>query len=280
LPFGGEDSKVLDDKTCVICGIDVSKRRRVKDKTGRYACMECATREGIDVQHGSRSGSHAGSAAGSSGGSRAGSGASTAAGIDYFATMHQDFCPQCGTLLGKDSTICVGCKFNTAPESEQNPLAREADTLGPIARRITTEVSAFIPGFYFGPRNQFIAWCTLFVGMWAIGSSNLQTMYLYIAAWAFFLAVTYVITIAVTLNDKKPIWAAIGIFGIACLPLSASMPVYGFWKSGRPWLKVLWVVAILALFGGTSLYFSMHNSEWEIVRGKLATLPVLKSVLK
>ncbi len=263
---------MLDEKTCVICGIDVSKRKRVKDKTGRYACMECATREGIDVHQGSRSGSHAGS--------RAASGASTAAGIDYFATMHQDFCPQCGTLLGKDSTICVGCKFNTAPESEEGPGARGADTLGPIARRVTDEVSAFIPGFYFGPRNQFIAWCTLFVGMWAIGSSNLKTMYLYIAAWALFLAVTYVITIAVTLNDKKPVWSAIGIFGIAFLPFSISMPVYGFWKSGRPWLKVLWVVAILALFGGTFLYFSMHNAEWEIVRGKLATLPVLKSVLK
>ncbi|MGH7241942.1 MAG: hypothetical protein ACREJD_00815 [Phycisphaerales bacterium] len=267
---------MLDDKNCVICGIDVSKKRRVKDKTGRYACMECATREGIDVQ----SGSSAGSRAGSSAGSRAASGASTAAGIDYFATMHQDFCPQCGTLLGKDSTICVGCKFNTAPESEQSLQVRQADTLGPIARRITDEMSAFIPGFYFGPRNQFIAWCTLFIGMWAIGSSNLRTMYLYIAAWAIFLAVTYIITIATTLNDKKPVWAAMGIFGAVFLPLGVSMPLYGFWKSDRTWLKVLWVVSILALFGGTGLYFSMHHDEWDIVRAKLATLPVLQSVLK
>jgi hypothetical protein len=271
---------VFDEKTCVICGIDVSKRKRVKDKTGRYACMECATREGIDVHQGSASAGRSGSHAGISGGSRASSGASTAAGIDYFSTMHQDFCPQCGTLLGKDSTICVSCKFNTAPESEQIAAGLRADALGPIARRVTDEVSAFIPGFYFGPRNQFIAWCTLFVGMWAIGSSNLQTMYVYITAWALFLAATYIITIAATLNDKKPVWSAIGIFGIAFLPLSLSMPVYGFWKSGRTWLKVLWVVAILALFGGTSLYFSMHNAEWEIVRGKLVTLPGLKSVLK
>lgn len=258
---------MLDEKTCVICGIDVSKRKRVKDKTGRYACMECATREGIDVRHGGHS-------------SNAGSGAATAAGVDYFSTMHQDFCPQCGTLLSKDSTVCSGCKFNTAPESEQLPEGLRADPLGPIARRITQEVSQFIPGFYFGPRNQFIAWCTLFVGMWAIGSSNLHTMYLYIAAWAFFLAVTYVVTIAVTLNDKQPIWAACGIFGVAFLPLSFSMPVYGFWKSRRTWLKVLWLVAILALFGGTSLYFSMHHAEWEIVRGKLATLPLLDKLLK
>ncbi|MBX3378831.1 MAG: hypothetical protein KF805_01945 [Phycisphaeraceae bacterium] len=259
---------MFDEKTCVICGIDVSKKRRVKDKTGRYACMECATREGIDVQQGIHPGS------------RAASGHSTAAGIDYFATMHQDFCPQCGTLLGKDSTICVACKFNTAPQSEQGPGGMGADTLGPIARRITEEVSNFIPGFYFGPRNQFIAWCTLFVGMWAIGSSNLHTMYLYIAAWALFLLMTYIITIGVTLNDKKPIWAAVGIFGLAFVPLSVVMPIYGFWKSGRTWLKVLWVVAILALFGGTSLYFSMHSHEWEIVQAKLAELPGLKSVMK
>lgn len=267
---------MFDEKTCVICGIDVSKRRRVKDKTGRYACMECATREGIDVQQGSASGSRSGSHAGS----RAASGASTAAGIDYFATMHQDFCPQCGTLMGKDSTICVGCKFNTAPESENLPDGMRPDTLGPIARGITDRVSVFIPGFYFGPRNQFIAWCMLFVGMWAIGSSNLQTMYVYIAAWAIFLAVTYVITIAVTLNDKKAVWAACGIFGIAFLPLSITMPLYGLWKSRRAWLKVLWTVAILALFGGTLLYFSMHYAEWEIVRAKLATLPGLRAVIK
>lgn len=263
---------MVDDKVCVICGIDVSKKRRVKDKTGRYACMECATREGIDVRTGSRSGSQAGSHALSE--------TATHAGIDYFSTMHQEFCPQCGTLMGKDSSICVSCKFNTAPESEQLPQGVRADALGPIARRITDEVSAFIPGFYFGPRNQFIAWCTLFIAMWAIGSSNLRTMYLYIAAWAFFLAVTYVITIAVALNDKKPIWAAIGIFGAVFLPLGISMPVYGFTKSHRAWLKVLWVVAILALFGGSSLYFSMHHAEWEIVQGKLAALPGIRSIVK
>lgn len=263
---------MFDEKTCVICGIDVSKKRRVKDKTGRYACMECATREGIDVRPGSRSGSHAGSHALSE--------TATHAGIDYFSTMHQDFCPQCGTLLGKDSTICVACKFNTAPESEQIKAGKGADTLGPIARRITDEVSNFIPGFYFGPRNQLIAWCTLFVGMWAIGSSNLRTMYVYIAAWALFLLMTYVITIAVTLNDKKPVWAAGGIFGIAFLPLSVLMPIYGFWKSDRAWLKVLWVVAILALFGGTLLYFWMHPADWAIVREKLAGLPLLDKVLK
>lgn len=257
---------MLDEKTCVICGIDVSTKRRVKDKTGRYACMECATREGIDIQQQRQS--------------RQSSGASTAAGIDYFATMHQDFCPQCGTLLGKDSTVCVSCKFNTAPESEQLPSEMRADPLGPIARRITSEVSKFIPGFYFGPRNQFIAWCTLFIGMWAVGSSNLQTMYLYIACWAFFLAITYIITIAACLNDKQPVWAAIGIFGIAVWPLGITMPYYGFSKSRRAWLKVLWVVAVLALFGGTTLYFSMHPHEWEVVHAKLATLPVLKNIFK
>lgn len=105
-------------KTCLICGLDVSNKPRVKDSQGRYTCKECLDRavKAKAAQQQARSPSPAPAAPGSPAPAPADEPVtSNAFLLDLGKPSLKDgqhACPNCARPVMNDAKICVNCGMN------------------------------------------------------------------------------------------------------------------------------------------------------------------------
>ncbi|MDX2131951.1 MAG: hypothetical protein SFY69_07865 [Planctomycetota bacterium] len=102
-------------KTCSVCGIDVSGKPRVKDSAGRYLCQDCVAKakaaRGAQTAKPPAPPARPGAAA--PGADDDNTFLLNIGGKSSVAEKGTTPCPECGRPLVDGTVVCVGCGFNT-----------------------------------------------------------------------------------------------------------------------------------------------------------------------
>lgn len=109
------EAQSTGQKTCTVCGIDVSGKPRVKDAQGRYMCQDCFNK--ARAARGAQTAPKVAAAA---------TKPSTPAPDDSDNSFLLDMgkkgsvsekgvvpCPECGRALEEGTVVCVGCGYNS-----------------------------------------------------------------------------------------------------------------------------------------------------------------------
>jgi len=117
-----------EQKTCVICGADVTDKPRIKDSKGRYACKACAEQKARAAKAKQQGGASkpAAAAAGGAGMMEQWLSESTEGKIALGA-VEQPRCPKCEHPMMPDSVVCMGCGFNTQSGKKLHTRIQKAD---------------------------------------------------------------------------------------------------------------------------------------------------------
>lgn len=254
---------MLEEKLCVICGTDVSGKPRFKDSKGRYACKECAVRNGFDPASRALGDTAVDTEAildepapklkEESGIGMRSKGAAVKA--SPVAPPGRELCPKCKTIMPQGELVCPACGYSIAlGESVENLAVIEIHERPPLGLRILEG----LPNLYLSPTRKFIGWLLLFGGLFSIGTTNLTTFYFYCGAVAIFFIVLYYKTVMIAFAERKPGWGAAGAVGVAIPPLALSMFWYGLVKTRRKNYVAAWAALLFALAGVGVLYLMFH----------------------
>lgn len=102
-------------KTCLVCGIDVSNKPRVKDSQSRYTCKDCLDRA-AKAKQAQQQAKDPKAAAGSQGNDKAEQATADNAflldlGKPAIKEGHHA-CPNCGKPISDEAKICINCGMN------------------------------------------------------------------------------------------------------------------------------------------------------------------------
>lgn len=238
---------MVEDKVCVMCGVDVAKRPRVKDARGRYACKECATRYSAKL-------------AATDLGDTAVEGTSFHESTEHFSKIVQSVCVKCKAEMPPGETTCPACGYNAAIGEVVENVAMKEWVERPL---FNLSILEGFPLPDMSPGRQFIAWTVLFGGLFSLGTTNATTFHFYAGAVLLFLIVIYYKTIMMAFGEKRPGWGTCGAIGFVFLPLGLSMTIYGLFMTKNKPIRAAWGALLLALFGVGVLFYHYYGPKTD-----------------